>query len=134
MKKKESRFSWNGNKVKWWIGIITATLGAIFLVYKFDDRYAKCEEVKEKLAQQEKGVVTTLKAFQYELQKSQESYQKKIDLKYLNDRKTTLLDQRRQLKINLRAKPNDIDLQEQLIEVNREIDKVDKQITELDKK
>lgn len=125
---------WDISRALKWLTLFSAVIGAVFLIYKWDDRYAKGEEMTVKFAEAEKSTVTTLKQFQMEMRKESEQYQKKMDLKYLYDRKNTLLDQRRQLKINLRAKPNDVDLQEQLIEVNKETDNVDKQIIELNKK
>jgi uncharacterized protein HemX len=110
--------------------VILAALALAAAFYAFDTHYAKSEDLKkqgqqttEDLKRQEQSTVKTL-----------EMFQGKIEGKYLQDRLTTLQDQRRQIILMLKKTPRDIELQDQYNEVVGEIKKTKEKIDETQKK
>jgi len=106
-----------------WVPIVGGILAILFGIWKVDDRYAKCEDVKAKLQEQEVRVVQTL-----------EKFQDKLDYKTQRDRLDAVKDQSRAVRIQMKKLPNDLDLKEQLSDLERERMKIEDRLRELEKK
>jgi len=106
-----------------WISIAGGILAILFGVWKIDDRYAKCDEVSKQFVVQEKRVVETL-----------DKFQNKLDYKFQRDRLDTVKDQTRQMKILQKKSPNDAELKEQISDLEKEREGIEKRLQELEKK
>lgn len=108
-----------GNKKPWYkkissyIGIIGGIVALISGLFTLDNRYAKCQQVD-----------------QFKVDTSKTMQEVRIDMKIdrLNDRSDRLRDRKRDLETQIRYRPNDQNLKNDLAEVNKELDQVKGQL------